>query len=77
VVAKRVVKMVKKKRTLKLYQAERVKILPARRTAKGHKYAVTNYGRVIRFNKTPKEGVFIKPYLATSNGYPSVFIQNN
>ncbi len=69
--------MAKERKTLKFYPAERVKILPVRRTLKGHKYAVTNYGRVIRFNKTPKEGAFIKPYLATSHGYLSVFIMNN
>jgi HNH endonuclease/Helix-turn-helix domain of resolvase len=62
---------------LKFFPAEKVEILPVRRTLKGHKYAVTNYGRVIRFNKTPEDGAFIKHYLATSNKYPSVFIQNN
>jgi hypothetical protein len=59
---------------LKFYPTEQIKILPIRRTLKGHKYAVTNYGRVIRYGKKPEEGVFIKPY-TISAGYPGVFLQ--
>jgi HNH endonuclease len=69
--------MTKEREKIKFYPTEKVEILPVRRTLKGHKYAVTNYGRVVRFGKTPDDGVLIKHYLATSNNYPSVFIQNN
>jgi len=69
--------MSKEGEKLTFYPTEQVEILPIRRTLKGHKYAVTNYGRVIRFSKTPTDGVFIKPYFATSKKYPSVFIMNN
>jgi HNH endonuclease len=67
----------KEKQPLKFYPTESVEILPVKRTPKGHKYAVTNHGRVIRFGKTPEDGVFIKHYLATSHKYPAVYIQNN
>ena len=69
--------MTREKEKLKFYPTEKVEVLSIRRTPKGHKYAVTNYGRVIRFSKAPEDGVFIKPYLATAYKYPSVFIQNN
>lgn len=69
--------MDKERKGLKFYAGEKLKIVPVRRTLKGHKYAVTNFGRVIRFNKIPKDGVFIKHSLATSHKYPSVFIMSN
>jgi hypothetical protein len=61
----------------KFYPTEKVEILPIRRTPKGHKYAVTNYGRVIRFSKEPGDGVFIKHYITIPYNYASVYIQNN
>lgn len=69
--------MSKESEKLKFYPSEKVQILPIRRTLKGHKYAVTNHGRVIRFKKTPIDGVFVNHYFLTRNKYPGVFIMNN
>jgi hypothetical protein len=66
----------KTKQKLKFNPTEKVEVLPIRRTLKGHRYAVTNQGRVIRFSTTPAEGEFIKQYLISAD-YPCVFIQYN
>jgi hypothetical protein len=65
----------KKKENLKFYPTESVRILPYKRTLKGHRYAVTSHGRVIRFQTKPEEGVFIEPHPLV--GYPSVFLMAN
>jgi hypothetical protein len=67
--------MEKEETKLKFYPTEKVEILPIKRTLKGHRYAVTNYGRVIRFGKTPEDGGFARQY-TISIGYPCVFIQD-
>ncbi len=48
------------KKRLKLAQNERVAVLPIRKTPKGHKYAVTNHGRVISYTSIPLEGILLK-----------------
>lgn len=68
--------MTDKKKSLKFYPGERVEVLPYRRTAKGHKYAITNQGRVIRFQTEVKAGEFIEPFIFPA-GYPGVFIMAN
>ena len=62
---------------IKFYSTEKIEILPIRRTPKGHKYAVTNHGRVVRFKNDPADGVFIKPYITRPFNYAQVFMQNN
>ena len=69
-------KNMEERQKIKYYPTEKVEILPIRRTPKGHRYAVTNYGRVIRFNTKPEDGTFANPYIM-STGYPAVFVQNN
>jgi HNH endonuclease len=61
---------------LKFYPTEKVEIMPIKRTLKGHRYAITNYGRAIRFDKTPEDGAFASQYLISA-GYPTVYIHNN
>jgi len=69
--------MEKEKNKLKFYPTEKVVVLPIKRTKKGHRYAVTNYGRVIRFAKTPDDGVFVhQSKIIPKYNYRSVFIQN-
>ena len=65
-----------KKEKLKFYPTEQVEIMRIKRTLKGYRYAVTNYGRVVRFNKTPEDGTFTKQYFI-SDDYPCVYILNN
>ena len=48
------------KKRLKFAQNERVAVLPIRKTPKGNKYAVTNYGRVISYTSIPLEGLLLK-----------------
>ncbi len=64
------------KQKLKFYPTEQIEIMPIKRTLKGHRYAVTNYGRVIRFGTLPDEGTFAKQYLISA-GYPGVYIHDN
>lgn len=45
---------------LKFERNERVAVLPGRKTPKGNKYAVTNYGRVISYTSIPVEGILLK-----------------
>lgn len=66
--------MAKHDEKLKLYSGEKVQILPIPRTLKGHRYAVTNHGRVIRFQTSPEKGEFARQY-SISAGYPCVFLQ--
>lgn len=66
----------KNQEKIKLFSGEKIQLLPFRRTLKGHRYAVTNHGRVIRFQTTPEEGELIRQY-KISAGYPCVFIQAN
>lgn len=68
--------MKEKSASLTFKPKEKVVILPYKRTLKGHRYAITNFGRVIRFKTIPKEGEFIKHYLITA-GYPGVFMMIN
>ena len=49
-----------KAKKLKLASNEKVVVLPARKTPKGNKYAITNYGRVISFTTIPIEGIVLK-----------------
>jgi hypothetical protein len=49
-----------KSNRLKFEKKERLVVLPLRRTPKGNKYAITNYGRVISFISVPVEGHFLK-----------------
>ena len=51
----------RKTKGLKFARNERVIVLPIRRTSKGNKYAITNYGRVISFTTVPVEGFVLKP----------------
>jgi hypothetical protein len=63
---------------IKFYATEKIEILPIRRTPKGHKYAVTNHGRVIRFGKDPAaDGVLVKATVDVPFNYERVYIQNN
>ena len=62
-----------KAKKLKLASNEKVVVLPARKTPKGNKYAITNYGRVISFTTIPVEGINLKQgkirkYLGASLG---------
>jgi len=61
------------KSKIKLRSNERVIDLPFKKTPKGHLYAVTNYGRVISYQTTPGEGIFLKPSLVS--GYPAIAIR--
>jgi HNH endonuclease len=65
-----------KKEQVKFYPTEKVEVLPYRRTAKGHKYAITTHGRVVRFNKIPEDGKVIVP-TNHPDGYDLVFIMAN
>jgi hypothetical protein len=59
---------------IKLQAGEKVVPLPMRRTPKGLLYAITNNGRVISYDTTPKEGAFLKQSLIS--GYPAVAIRS-
>lgn len=61
---------------LKFNPNEKVEILKVKRTPKGHRYAVTNQGRAIRFKTTVEEGAFMHQFLI-SDGYPCVYIQDD
>lgn len=61
---------------LKLRPSEKVVVLPYRRTLKGHKYAITNHGRVIRYHTKIEDGEFIKHFHFPA-GYPGVFLMVN
>jgi hypothetical protein len=65
-----------KKDKLKFNPSEKVEVLPYKRTLKGHRYAITSQGRVIRYTTKPEEGIFIKPFYISA-GYPGVFIMAN
>lgn len=55
---------------VKLYSNEKLILLPFRKTPKGFRYALTNYGRVISYTETPEEGNFLKYSLI--RGYPAL-----
>ena len=67
---------VEKKENLKLYPTEKVEVMRIKRTLKGHRYAVTNFGRVIRFSTKPEDGAFANQYLISA-GYPCVYIHDD
>ena len=50
----------KKTTKLKFAATEKIALLPVRKTPLGHRYAVTNHGRVISYTTNPKEGIFLK-----------------
>jgi hypothetical protein len=52
------------------FKNEKVSVLPFKRTAKGYKYAVTNYGRVISFTDEVKFGKVLHP--TSLSGYPGL-----
>jgi hypothetical protein len=55
---------------LKLYPTEKVVVLPFKKSAKGNRYAVTNYGRMISFTDKPINGHFLKPGVISN--YPGI-----
>lgn len=64
-----------KQTLLKLAAGEKVEVVKVKRTPKGHRYAVTNQGRVIRFKtNNPLEGEWMVQYRISAN-YPCVYIQ--
>src|SRR5687767_8115145 len=65
----------KTKTKLKFHPGEKVEILNVKRTRKGHRYAVTNQGRAIRFYETPDDGKFMHQFLISA-GYPCVYVQD-
>ncbi|MEK6783597.1 MAG: hypothetical protein AABY93_17975 [Bacteroidota bacterium] len=63
----------RKAKRLKFARTERAVVLPIRKTPKGNKYAITNYGRVISYTTIPVEGIILKQgkirkYFGTSVG---------
>lgn len=58
---------------LKLLPNERIEVLPIPRSPKGNKYAITNYGRILSFQKEPKEGNLLKSGVVS--GYPSLSVR--
>jgi anti-sigma28 factor (negative regulator of flagellin synthesis) len=66
----------KKPTKLKFHPKEKVEILNVKRTRKGHRYAVTDHGRAIRFHTVPDEGKFMHQFLISA-GYPCVYVQDN
>jgi HNH endonuclease len=66
---------IEKKEKLRIFPTEKVEILRVR-SPLGFRFAVTNYGRVIRFKTTPQEGEFVKPGTFTKKyPYPCVYIR--
>jgi NUMOD4 motif len=59
---------------LKLHSNEKIIVLPIRKTPKGYKYAITNYGRVISFTEEPETGRFLKP--SSVSGYPAIAVRD-
>lgn len=59
----------KKTKTLKLKQGERVFVFPGKKSPNGFKYAVTSFGRVISFTTEPLKGRFMN--LTKTGLYPS------
>lgn len=59
---------------LKLNSGERLEIIPIKKSPKGHRYAVTNHGRVISFTDKPMSGHFLRP--GTISGYPGISLSS-
>lgn len=57
----------------KLYSNEKLIVLPFGKSPTGLRYALTNYGRVIRFAEIPEEGSFLKH--AFIREYPALSFQ--
>ena len=55
---------------LKFYSNETHVQLPGFRSTRGKRYALTNYGRVISFDKKPEDGVVLK--MGKIRGYPCI-----
>lgn len=76
---KKIKKIAKAKKSgahLKLYSTEELKIIKMKRSASGFLFAITNFGRVIRFIKIPKEGEFVQPNtLADKYPYQCVYFK--
>jgi Trp operon repressor len=55
---------------LKLYSKEKWILLPFSKSPNGLRYVLTNYGRVISYTNTPKEGTLLKHSFIS--GYPAL-----
>lgn len=55
---------------IKLYQNEKVAVLPFKKSANGNRYAITNHGRVISFIDKPTRGHFLNPGVISN--YPGI-----
>ena len=56
------------KKTYKILQGEKWATIPGHKTAYGEKYAISNFGRLVKFSKHPKDGSLLKGSL--QEGYP-------
>ncbi|MBK5278798.1 MAG: hypothetical protein JJE09_08045 [Bacteroidia bacterium] len=46
---------------IKFAENEKIARLPVRKTPRGHRFAITNYGRTISYTTVPEEGYILKP----------------
>jgi HNH endonuclease len=59
-------------KNLKLHVGERIELLPFKKSPNGHRYAITNHGRIISHLDTPKKGIFLK--IGKISNYPGISI---
>jgi hypothetical protein len=64
-----------KQSKIKFFKGEKVAIMRWKKTAKGLRYAVTNFGRVISFTSEVKTGNLLSP--TSLSGYPGVSVPFN
>ena len=49
-----------KSKKIRFAANEKIALLPIRKTPRGNRYAITNYGRAISYTTVPEEGIILK-----------------